>query len=51
MKNIIIFYLKSLIFLVIKFSVYLNRRVFVMELSIKKVELGMETGQSSVSLI
>ena len=30
MKNIRIFYLKILIFLVVKFSVYLNRPVFVM---------------------
>ena len=30
MKNIRIFYLKMFIFFVIKFSVYLNRRVFVM---------------------
>ena len=30
MKNIIIFYVKNCHFLVIKFSVYLNRRVFVM---------------------
>ena len=32
MKNIRIFYLKILIFLVVKLSVYLNRRVFVMYL-------------------
>ena len=31
MKNIRIFYLKNCHFLVVKFSVYLNRRVFVME--------------------
>ena len=30
MKNIRIFYLKIFIFLVVKFSVYLNRYVFVM---------------------
>ena len=30
MKNIIVFYLKIFILLVVKFSVYLNRRVFVM---------------------
>ena len=30
MKNIRIFYLKNCHFLVVKFSVYLNRRVFVM---------------------
>ena len=30
MKNIRIFYLKIFIFLVVKFSVYLNRLVFVM---------------------
>ena len=30
MKNIRIFYLKNRLFLVVKFSVYLNRRVFVM---------------------
>ena len=32
MKNIRIFSLKIFIFLVVKFSVYLNRRVFVMDL-------------------
>ena len=31
MKNIRIFYLKNCHFLVVKFSVYLNRRVFIME--------------------
>ena len=30
MKNIFFFYLKIFIFLVVKFSVYLNRHVFVM---------------------
>ena len=30
MKNIGVFYLKSLGFLEVKFSIYLNRRVFVM---------------------
>ena len=30
MKNIRIFYLKIFIFLVVKFSVYLNRHVFIM---------------------
>ena len=30
MKNVRIFYLKMFLFLVIKFSIYLNRRVFVM---------------------
>ena len=30
LKNIRIFYLKIFIFLVVKFSVYLNRHVFVM---------------------
>ena len=30
MKNIRLFYLKIFIFFVVKFSVYLNRRVFVM---------------------
>ena len=30
MKNIRIFYLKIFPFLVVKFSIYLNRRVFVM---------------------
>ena len=30
MKNVSFFYLKIFIFLVVKFSVYLNRRVFVM---------------------
>ena len=33
MKNIRIFYLKNCHFLVVKFSVYLNRRVFVMSFS------------------
>ena len=33
MKNIRIFYLKICHFLVVKFSVYLNRRVFVMRLA------------------
>ena len=33
MKNIRIFYLKISIFLVVKFSVYLNRRVFVMSVN------------------
>ena len=32
MKNIRIFYLNIFIFLVVKFSIYLNRRVFVMKL-------------------
>ena len=31
MKNIRIFYLKICHFLVVKFSVYLNRRVFIMK--------------------
>ena len=31
------FYLKSFIFLVVKFSIYLNRRVFVMRLCLHKV--------------
>ena len=31
MKNIRFFYLKIFIFLVVKFSVYFNRRVFVMK--------------------
>ena len=30
MKNVRIFYLKIFLFLVVKFSIYLNRRVFVM---------------------
>ena len=30
LKNVRIFYLKIFIFLVVKFAVYLNRRVFVM---------------------
>ena len=37
MKNIRIFYLKIFIILVGKFSVYLNRHVFVMQNSIKKI--------------
>ena len=32
MKNIRIFYLKIFLFLVAKFSIYLNKRVFVMRL-------------------
>ena len=36
MKNIRIFYLKNCHFLVVKFSVYLNRRVFVMRSSSKQ---------------
>ena len=36
MKNIGVFYLKSLGFLEVKFSIYLNRRVFVM---IKNMEI------------
>ena len=35
MKNIRIFYLKIFIFFVVKFSVYLNRRVFVMRIYTK----------------
>ena len=35
MKNIRIFYLKIFPFLVVKFSIYLNRRVFVMTVSIR----------------
>ena len=31
MKNIRVFYLKILNFLVVKFSIHLNRRVFVMD--------------------
>ena len=34
MKNIRIFYLKIFVFMVVKFSVYLNRHVFVMLTSI-----------------
>ena len=30
MKNIRIFYLKIVLFFIVKFSIYLNRRVFVM---------------------
>ena len=33
MKNIRIFYLKIFLFLVVKFSIYLNRHVFVMYLN------------------
>ena len=36
MKNIRIFYLKIFIFLVVKLSIYLNRRVFVMAMFSKK---------------
>ena len=38
MKNIRIFYLKFFPFLVVKFSIYLNRRVFVMVLHFNKVQ-------------
>ena len=34
MKNIRIFYLKTCFVLVVKFSVYLNRHVFVMEINV-----------------
>ena len=37
MKNIRIFYLKIFIFLVVKFSVYLNRHAFVMDLQLYMV--------------
>ena len=37
MKNIRIFYLKICQFLVVKFSIYLNRRVFVMFGQLKKL--------------
>ena len=33
MKNIKFFYLKIFIFLMVKFSLYLNRRVFVMDIA------------------
>ena len=36
MKNIRIFYLKNCHFLVVKFSVYLNRRVFVMTRNVQQ---------------
>ena len=45
MKNIRFFYLKIFIFLVVKFSVYLNRHVFVMS------ELGGEVDKASGSQI
>ena len=38
MKNIRIFYLKIFIFLVVKFSVYLNRHVFVMDFDILRAQ-------------
>ena len=34
MKNIRIFYLKIFLFLIVKFSLYLNRRVFVMPVGV-----------------
>ena len=37
MKNIRIFYLKIFKFLVVKFSIYLNRRVFIMSCYICKI--------------
>ena len=37
MKKIRIFYLKIFIFLVVKFSIYLNRRVFVMQQEVADV--------------
>ena len=40
MKNIKIFYLKILLFLVVKFSIYLNRRVFVMHNRLENGSLG-----------
>ena len=40
MKNIKIFYLKSFIFLVVKFSIYLNRHVFVMEIWKFVIDIG-----------
>ena len=42
MKNIRIFYLKIFLFLVVKFSIYLNKRVFVMDPQ-KKNEADNET--------
>ena len=35
MKNIIIFYLKIFLYLIVKFSIYLNRRVFAMDLNLR----------------
>ena len=39
MKNITFFYLKNCHFLVVKFSIYLNRRVFVMYLAFNNTAL------------
>ena len=43
MKNIRVFYLKILNFLVVKFSVHLNRRVFVMGLILSFNVAGLAT--------
>ena len=43
MKNIRIFYLKNCHFLVVTFSVYLNRRVFVMYLLNSKIAFILKT--------
>ena len=44
MKNIRIFYLENCHFLVVKFSVYLNRRVFVMRSLYALTEMQFEAG-------
>ena len=44
MKNIRVFYLKFFSFLVVKFSIYLNRRVFVMK-STEMTKGSMETNR------
>ena len=42
MKNIRVFYLKIFNFLVVKVSIYLNRRVFVMAMLLDTAECGGE---------
>ena len=42
MKNIRIFYLKNFSFLMVKFSIYLNRRIFVMETGFVDIRSGEE---------
>ena len=44
MKNIRVFYLNIFQFLEVKFSIYLNRRVFVMQLSVTGKSMATSTG-------
>ena len=48
MKNIRIFYLKICQFLVVKFSIYLNRRVFVMCYAIRRIRAAHNVETTSV---